>query len=59
MMLSMSHTMLAMCTGTMARVWGVIFRRISAGSIVKVSSISTMMGMAPTASAAPAVAIQV
>ncbi len=55
----MSDAAPRMCTGRMARVSGVILRRTSSGSSVSEASTSARMGMAPTASAAAAEAIQV
>ena len=48
-----------MCTGMMAFVRGVIFLSTSSGSMVSDSSISAMIGAAPTARAARAVAMKV
>ena len=46
-----------MCTGITARVWGPTASSIAAGSIVMLSSMSTITGMAPAAITAVAVAM--
>ena len=57
MIASMSQAAPHMCTGTTARVRGPIAASIAAGSMVTLSSMSTISGIAPAVSTEVAVAM--